>query len=81
MKYEVKSSNMTLTNGGITNVTYNTNVYTNPKLLSITENENSIEVTYSTEYLVSDFNGISKPEIFKVVYGRFDGSKKEIYGH
>ena len=79
MKYEVKSSNMTLTNGGITNVTYNTNVYTKPKLLSITENENSIEVTYSRQYLVSDFNGIPKPEIFKVVYGRFDGSKKEVF--
>ena len=80
MKYEVKAdSNINVTNGSITSVTYNTNVYTKPKLLNVVEKENTIEVTYSREYLVSDFNGISKPEIYKVIYSRFDGTKEEIY--
>ena len=78
MKYEIKynSENTSLSSGGITNTTTDTN-FTNPKVLEVKELQDSIIVTYSRYPLVTNYS-VTKEEIYKIEYSRYDGTKKII---
>jgi hypothetical protein len=75
MKYEIKcTNNITLSSGGITSTTTDTN-FTNPKVLEVKEMQDSIIVTYSRYPLVTNYS-VTKEEIYKIEYSRYDGTKK-----
>jgi hypothetical protein len=76
MKYEIKynSENTSLSSGGITNTTTDTN-FTNPKVLDVNELQDSIIVTYSRYPLVTNYS-VTEEEIYKIEYSRYDGTKK-----
>ena len=75
MKYEIKvDGNVSVSNGNITTTTTDTN-YTKPRVLEVQEFEDSILITYTKQSLVTNFNGIEDAEVYKIQYGRYDGTK------
>jgi hypothetical protein len=75
MKYEIKvDGNVSVSNGNITTTTTDTN-YTKPRVLEVQEFEDSILITYTRQSLVTSFNGMEAAEVYKIQYGRYDGTK------
>jgi len=64
-----------------TETTYSTqHHYTIPQLIDYIVTPSSIELVFKRQLMVSFNNGMPLPEVFKVIYGRHDGSEKTIFG-
>ena len=64
-----------------TETTYSTqHHYTIPQLIDYIVTPSAIELVFKRLLMVSFNNGMPHPEVFKVIYGRNDGSEKTIFG-
>jgi hypothetical protein len=64
-----------------TTTTYSTmHHYTIPELIDYIVTPTSIELVFKRQLMVSSYNGMPNPEVFKIIYSRHDGSEKTIFG-
>lgn len=70
------------TGGSITGTTVSTNfMYSTPELIDTIVTPDSIEMVYKRQLLIWNNVGALMPEVYKVVYSRFDGSEKVVNGN
>ena len=76
-------TNITLTtSSGATNITAVNHLYTHPQMLDVIINPDTIEIVYKRQLMITNglLGHLPVPEVYKVVYGRHDGSEKTIFG-
>lgn len=49
-------------------------LYSEPVLMNVVVNSDTIELIYQTQYMVSYNYGMPPPEVYKEIYSRTDGS-------
>lgn len=67
-----------LSSSGTTSSTHN--LYSTPELLKAIVKDDSIELVYKRQYMVSNNWGMPHPEIYKDVYSRHGGDVRRVIG-
>jgi hypothetical protein len=70
--------NFTLTPNGTTSTTHN--LYSTPELIKAVIKDDSIELIYKRQYMVSNNWGMPYPEVYKDIYSRNGGDVRREIG-
>jgi hypothetical protein len=63
-----------------TTATGSMHMYSNPELIDVIVTPSEVQLIYKRQLMMSNGWGMPKPEVYKVVYSRHDGSEKTIFG-
>ena len=55
-------------------------MYTVPELIDVIVTDNTIEHIYKRQLMMSNGFGLPQPEIYKIIFGRHDGSENTVFG-
>jgi hypothetical protein len=69
-----------LTVSSISTTSSTHNLYSTPELIKAIVKNDSIELIYKRQYMVSNGYGMPNPEIYKDIYGRYGGDVRREIG-
>jgi hypothetical protein len=55
-------------------------MYSKPELIDVIVTDNTIEHIYKRQLMMSNGFGYPQPEIYKIIFGRHDGSENTVFG-